>query len=320
MRHRREGLAYRTAPRAHRVLRLARGRGRDRRLRRRRLGRCGRCGGSSCCRVRGARGVDHYMAVPVRLVLAAVEVARDGRVPRDHVDRALEATRDVTDPQLRLPTLAEAAWVLFAAGEEAEADGLLDEIVAALGRNEAYGYSGAWVVPATLVWPRAVTSPCPRAFTPEADPVGRGRRGARLGGGGGGSRSARVDGRTLDRGQRSPSGRRADPGADPAEACGSSTGRRRSGAASGRRRPCGRSTSSAWRSAPQPRNEPGVRRRVRQRTGGNGRSPARHGLSSENGGGGAMSTALSGRTAIRPLVIHRSVDAGTSAGRVPSRR
>ncbi len=71
---------------------------------------------------------------------------------------------DVTT-QLRLPTLAEAAWVLFTAGDKAEADGLLDELVAAFGRDEAYGYTGAWVVPATLVWLANREEPVPAEFT-----------------------------------------------------------------------------------------------------------------------------------------------------------
>ena len=110
------------------------------------------------------RGVDHYMAVPVRLVLAAIEVARQGIVRHDHVDKALEVARPATDPQLRLPTLAEAAWVLLAAGEERAVDGLLDEIVTALRGNDAYGYPGAWVPTATLVWTMRRPDPPPDAF------------------------------------------------------------------------------------------------------------------------------------------------------------
>jgi tetratricopeptide (TPR) repeat protein len=111
------------------------------------------------------RGVDHYMAAPVRLVRAAIGVAREGTVPRDDLDRALEPSRAFTDPQLLLPSLAEAAWVLFAAGENTAADGLLDEIVAALVRDEAYGYAAGWVVPAALVWSANRQEPTPAAFT-----------------------------------------------------------------------------------------------------------------------------------------------------------
>ena len=42
--------------------------------------------------------------------------------------------------------------MLLAAGEERAVDGLLDEIVTALRGNDAYGYPGAWVPTATLVW------------------------------------------------------------------------------------------------------------------------------------------------------------------------
>ena len=110
------------------------------------------------------RGVDHYMAVPVRIVIAAIEVAREGRLPRDQVDRALEVAGPGTDPQLRLPTLAEAACVFLAAGEERAADELLDEIVTALRRDDAYGYPGAWVPAAALVWTTRRSDPPPDAF------------------------------------------------------------------------------------------------------------------------------------------------------------
>ena len=104
------------------------------------------------------------MAVPVRLVLAAIEVARQGIVRHDHVDKALEVARPATDPQLRLPTLAEAAWVLWPPGEERAVDGLLDEIVTALRGDDAYGYPGAWVPTATLVWTMRRPDAPPDAF------------------------------------------------------------------------------------------------------------------------------------------------------------
>jgi hypothetical protein len=193
----------------------------------------------------------------VRLVLAAVDVARDGRVSRDHVDRALEATRDAVDPQLRLPTLAEAAWVLFAAGDKAEADVLLDEIVAALGRDEAYGSPAPGSSLRLSSGARAATSLCLWHSPPEGRPAGErpptGSLGVRWWWRPISSsrwvhaRSRRAFAAALPSCCRCPTRPRAG---------GSSTGPPRSGAVSGRRRPCGRSTSSAWRSVPRPRNEP----------------------------------------------------------------
>ena len=249
-----------SAARTHGVLGLARGRGRDRRLRRRRLGRCGRSGGELLASSRS--GVDHYMAVPVRLVLAAVDVARQGIVPHDHVDRRSRS-------RVRPPTPScgsDAGGGRLGAvrrGDEAEADGLLDEIVAALvaTRRTAIPAPGS-SRHARLA--REPDDPRPRHSPPEADPLGRGRR----------RRSPRVSGRGADllesMGARSIE---ANVRRRAAELCRCPTRPRPAAARPGggvlaRRRGegvrCGRSTSSAWRSAPQPRNEPAVEQPIRR--------------------------------------------------------
>jgi tetratricopeptide (TPR) repeat protein len=89
-------------------------------------------------------GSRHYMEPGARWVRACIGVARnDISKALEEMDAALEVARGAEDPQTLLPALANRSVVLVAAAREAEANALVDELLAAADVDLAWYGGGA---------------------------------------------------------------------------------------------------------------------------------------------------------------------------------
>ena len=113
----------------------------------------------------GREGERHYMDAPLRVERAFVSAQRDGCLPSDDVEAALELARHAGDPQLTLPTLTRASLAMASLGRMEEATSLLDETLRVLSAiGSSYDLHSRWSLMGALVWCQLDRGPVPAAF------------------------------------------------------------------------------------------------------------------------------------------------------------
>ena len=110
---------------------------------------------------RSERGAVHYMDTPLRLVEAAIVLAREGRLSVGLVGEELEKVRSIGDLQVLAPTLGQAAALYAAARRVDEAAACLSEYRDALRTDMSWFGGGSAIVAVVVAWRELMSEPVP---------------------------------------------------------------------------------------------------------------------------------------------------------------